>query len=291
MNVAWIGLGQMGSPMAARLLEAGHDVVVWNRTSSRADPLVEKGASRATTPAEAASSAEVVVTMIADPAALEDVVFGDDGLATGLGAGSTFVEMSTVGPDAVRALAERLPDGVAVVDAPVLGSVAQATDGELKVFAGGDAETIERIRPLLDEFGRVFHLGGLGSGASMKLVTNSTLGTLMSGLGEALALADALGLDDHTVLDILVESPIGRTAQSKRERIQSGEYPPNFKLSLAAKDLGLVEDAARAAGVPSDLAAAARAYFAGAEAAGLGPLDYSAVVAHLRQQPPAGPDE
>jgi 3-hydroxyisobutyrate dehydrogenase-like beta-hydroxyacid dehydrogenase len=268
--------------MAARLVEAGHDVAVWNRSPDRTAPLVELGARRAATPAEAAEGSEFVFTMLADPTAVDEVLFGSDGVAGAIAPGAVVVEMSTVGRSAVRAIADRLPPGVVLVDAPVLGSVPQATEGTLKIFVGGDEATVARCQPLLAAMGTPRRLGSLGAGAAMKLVANSTLGALMCGLAEALALADALGLEQQAVLDVLVESPIGVTARSKRPLIESGEYPANFKLALAAKDLGLVTAAADEAGLALRLAPAARAWLEEAAAAGLGELDYSAVVAHAR---------
>ena len=279
--------------MAARLVDAGHDVTVWNRTRERAAPLVERGAKQADSPGAAAVEAEVAITMVADPPALEQVVFGSDGLAATLGPDATLVEMSTVGPDTVRAVADRLPDGVDMLDAPVLGSVPQATEGTLKIFVGGNDAVVERCRPVLEAMGAPRHLGPIGTGAAMKLVANSTLGALMCGLGEALALADALGVDEQSVLDILVDSPIGVTAKGKRPLIESGVYQPNFSLGLAAKDLALVTAAAGAAGLELRLAPAAQAWFEQADAAGLGALDYSAVIAQMRGRaasaPPSSP--
>ena len=280
MKIAFCGLGRMGVPMAARLLDAGHDLRVWNRSPGKAGALVDAGATEAGSPAEAAAGAEVVVTMLADPAAVEDVVSSAD-----LRAGTTLVEMSTIGPGAVRSLAAGLPEGVDVLDAPVLGSIPQATEGTLKIFVGGDAEVFERRRPVLEAMGTPRHLGPLGAGAAMKLVANSTLGALMTGLAEALALADGLGLAEADVLDILSESPIGVTAKGKRPLIESGVYTPNFTLGLAAKDLRLVMEAAAAAGVELRLASAARSWFERADEHGLGDLDYSAVIADVRGQP------
>jgi 3-hydroxyisobutyrate dehydrogenase-like beta-hydroxyacid dehydrogenase len=289
-RIAFCGLGRMGEPMAERLVEAGHDVKVWNRTPERADPVVERGAAQAATPAEAATGAELTVTMLADPPALRDVVFGRDGVAHGLEPGATLVDMSTVGPDTARDVAAHLPGGAGMLDAPVLGSVPQATDGSLKLFVGGDTDLFDRWRAVLELFGRPTYLGPLGSGAAMKLVANSTLGALMCGVAEALALADRLGLDEQTVLDVLAESPIGATVKSKRSRVESGEYVPNFGLSLAAKDLRLVTHAADEAGLDLRLGPAARSWFEDAEAGGLGDLDYSAVIAWARGRPAsAGP--
>ena len=217
------------------------------------------------------------------------MLFGSAGLGPALAPGTTLVEMSTVGPDVVRSLPERLPEGVDVLDAPVLGSVPQATEGTLKIFVGGDEAVLDRCRPILEAMGTARHLGPLGSGAAMKLVANSTLGALMCGLAEALALSDALGLDQTAVLDVLVDSPIGATAKSKRKLIESGEYPPNFKLGLAAKDLRLVTSAAEDAGLELRLAPGARAWLEQADAEGKGDLDYSAVIASVRGRPAAGP--
>ena len=287
-TLGFCGLGRMGEAMAGRLLEQGDDLVVWNRTPERAGDLVERGARQASTPSEAASSVDGVITMLSTPDALEAVVFGDDGLASGLHEGQALIEMSTVGPDVVRDLGRRLPDGVGVLDAPVLGSVPQAGEGSLKIFVGGPDDLFERWRPVFERMGDPVHFGPLGAGASMKLVANATLGALMSALGEALALADALDLDQALVLDALSESPIGRTTRSKRGHIESGEYPPNFALYLAVKDLRLVTEAAEKAGVDAKLAAAARAHFEAAERAGLGELDYSAVIAQIRGQEASG---
>jgi 3-hydroxyisobutyrate dehydrogenase-like beta-hydroxyacid dehydrogenase len=284
-KIAFLGLGQMGAPMAACLLEAGNEVTAWNRTAEKAERLVERGARRADSPRQAGEGAEVAVTMLADPEALEEVVFGADGLAEGLPDGATLIEMSTVGPDAVAEVAARMPRGIEVLDAPVLGTVPQAESGTLKVFVGASDEAFERSRPLLETLGTVFHLGPPGAGAAMKLVVNSTLGALMSALGEALALADAFGLDERTVLDILSESAIGVTAKSKRRFIESGRYPPNFKLHLAAKDLRLVTDAASRRGVDTRVAESALAWLEDADAAELGDLDYSAVIAQVRGRP------
>jgi 3-hydroxyisobutyrate dehydrogenase-like beta-hydroxyacid dehydrogenase len=281
-TIAFIGLGQMGAPMAARLLDAGHDLSVWNRTREKADPLVEMGARLATSPGDASRGAEATITMVADPGALEDVVLGRDGAFHGLGEGSALIEMSTVGPDEVRSLAGRLPGGVELLDAPVLGTVPQATDGSLKIFVGGSDDGFERWRPVLEPLGTPMYIGPLGAGASMKLVANSTLGALMSGLGEALSLAEGLGLETSAVLDILADSAIGVTARSKRELIETGVYPPRFKLTLAAKDLRLVTEAGDSTDRDLRVARAARSWLEDADRAKLGDLDYSAVTAHIR---------
>lgn len=284
-TVGFLGLGLMGGPMATRLLGAGHDLVVWNRTPQRAADLVAKGARQAATPAEAASGASVVITMLADPAALEVVTGGGDGALAGMGADATLVEMSTVGPDAVRQLVERLPAGAGLIDAPVLGSVPQATDGALQIFVGGEAERYQHVRPVLEAMGTTRHVGPLGSGAAMKLVVNSTLVPMLAVLGEALALADGLGLGQAATLDVLESSPIGTAAMARRPSLESGDFPVRFKLALAAKDLDLVAAAAEQVDVHLKVAPAARAWVADAIDAGRGEQDYSSVLAHIRAGP------
>lgn len=288
-KLGFCGLGQMGSAMASRLLEAGHDLTVWNRSPAKAEPLRSAGATVAGTPAEAVAGTEAVFTMLADPAALQEVVFGSQGLVAQLGPETALIDCSTVGPDPIRTVAERLGEEVAVIDAPVLGSVPQVRQGTLKVFAGGSPGAVERFRPVLEVFGTVFPFGPVGSGQAMKLVANSTLAGLMTTLGEGVALAQGLGLDLHQVFDILVNSPIGVTATGKRPLIESGTYPPNFKLALALKDLDLIADAANRAGLELLIAEASRFWYAQALAAGLGDLDYSAVVAAIAGLPASLP--
>ncbi|HZD68532.1 MAG TPA: NAD(P)-dependent oxidoreductase, partial [Actinomycetes bacterium] len=163
--IAFIGLGAMGSRMARRLLDAGNDVVVWNRTPAKAERMTARGATMAGSCAEAASRAEMVITMVADPAALRAVTEGPSGIAAGLTPGATMIDMSTVGPDAVSRLDSVLPDGVALLDAPVLGSISEAESGTLKIFIGGPAGAAERAMPVLSALGTPLRVGPLGSGA------------------------------------------------------------------------------------------------------------------------------
>jgi 3-hydroxyisobutyrate dehydrogenase/2-hydroxy-3-oxopropionate reductase len=284
--VAVVGLGAMGSRIARRLLEAGHDLVVWNRTAERAQPLVEAGAAAAASPAEAAARAEAVLTMVADPAALRDVTEGEDGVVAGVGEGAVVIEMSTVGPDAVRRLASVLGERAGLLDAPVLGSRSEAEEGTLKVFVGGRPELVARWTPLLSVLGSPLHVGPLGSGAAAKLVANTTLVGTIGVLGEALALAEGLGLPREKAFEVLATTPLAAQAERRRESIESGAYPPRFALYLARKDAELVVAAGREAGVDLRLTEAARAWLADAEEAGLGDRDYSAVLARILGQHP-----
>ncbi len=282
-KIAFLGLGQMGTPMSTRLLDAGHDLVVWNRTPGRAAPLVERGAGLASSPLEAAAGVEFAVTMLATPEAVEEVLFGTEGLVHGLGPGQTLIEMSTIGPTAVHSIASRMPAGVAMVDAEVRGSVPEAMDGRLHVFVGATDGDFERVRPIVESLGDVRHVGGLGAGAAMKLVVNSTLGAAIVALGEALALGDSLGLQRRTVLDVLEDSPIGPIVRAKRLSVESAQYPPSFKLRLADKDLRLVTEAGDEAGLDLKAGRATRAWLDEAMDQGAGDLDFSAVVATIAE--------
>jgi 3-hydroxyisobutyrate dehydrogenase len=277
-KIAFLGLGNMGAPMSTRLVNAGHDVTVWNRTAQRTAPFADAGAGVAASPAEAAAGADFAITMLASPAALGNVLFGPDGLAAALSTGQTLVEMSTIGPDAFRSAVARLPDGVAAVDAPVRGSIPEATNGRLHVYVGAADEDFERVQPVLKVFGDVQHVGASGAGAAMKLVVNTTLTASMVAFGEALALGQALGLDQNSMLNVLVDSPIGSTVAAKRANVETGRYPPNFKLSLAAKDMHLAIAAADDAGAVLDAAEAVSRWLDEAAAEGAGYLDFSAVV-------------
>ncbi|MDT4939491.1 MAG: 3-hydroxyisobutyrate dehydrogenase [Pseudonocardiales bacterium] len=284
-KIAFLGLGYMGTPMATRLVNGGNEVTVWNRSVERTQPLVHAGASVAESPADAAAGADVVITMLATPDALEQVLFGADGLASALSSGQTWVDMSTVGPDAFRSAAARLPTGVAAVDAPVRGSVPEASEGRLHIYVGAEGEDYERVRPILEILGDVHQVGGPGAGAAMKLVVNTTLTAAIVAAGEALALGQALGLDERVVLDVLADSPIGPTVRAKRANIEAGRYPPAFKLSLADKDMHLAVDAAQHAGIALKAADTVRGWLDEAAGNGAADLDFSAVVATILGRP------
>lgn len=223
MRIAFLGLGAMGGPMAHRLVAAGHDVTVWNRDPGR----TVAGARRADTPTDAVRDAEVVITMLAGPDAVEAVVLAFAGALT---PGSVLVEMSTIGPDAVAALAKRLPAGVGLVDAPVGGSVGKAAAGELTVFAGGTDADVDRVTPVLDSLGTVVRLGGSGSAAAAKLVVNTALIAGLALLGELRELADRLGVPAD---ELLAAGPM----RAFTERAKGAGA--HFTMALAEKDLGL----------------------------------------------------
>ena len=280
-TVTVVGLGAMGSRIARRLLDAGHDIVVWNRTPGKSAQLVDLGAIRADTPAEAARPAEAVITMVSDARALRDVTEGPVGIAAGVGASTTVIQMSTVGTEPISRLASILPPGTGLLDAPVLGSIAEAQSGSLKIFVGGPLPMVVRWTPILSELGSPIHVGPLGAGSAAKLVANSTLFGVLGVLGEALALARALGLPDDVAFEVLAATPLAAQADRRRPSLESGEFPARFSLSLARKDAELVLAAAGAEGADLRLAKAALSWLEDAEGAGLGDQDYSAVLAHM----------
>ena len=190
-------------------------------------------------------------------------------------------ELFTVGPDEVRSVAARMPKGVSLVDAPVRGSLPQATSGRLDIFVGATDESYERVRPILESLGSVRHVGGQGSGAAMKLVANLTLGAAIVALGEALSLGESLALGRKLLLDALADSPIGPIVAAKRANIESRQFAPSFKLQLAAKDMKLVMEAAAVRGRDLKQAQANRAWLDEAAEHGAADLDFSAVVATI----------
>jgi HAD superfamily hydrolase (TIGR01450 family) len=274
----------MGSRMARRVLDAGWPLTVWNRTRSKMVALTEAGAEMAETPASAAAGADIVISMVTDAGALRAVTEGRDGVLAGARAGTTLIDMSTVGPRAVALLASRLPDEFELVDAPVLGSLAEAEAGSLTIFAGGSTVLVERVTSVLSAMGSVVHVGGLGSGSAAKLVANASLFNVLGALGEALCLADALGLSRETTYRVLEATPLAAQAARRRPAIEANEYPPRFPLALARKDVAVIAEAARtAADTDVRMTQAAGSWLADADQAGWGTKDYSAVLAYIAE--------
>jgi len=280
-RVAVVGLGAMGSRIARRFIDAGHDVVVWNLTPSKVAPLTDRGAAAAHTPAEAARRAEAVVTMVADPAALREVTEGPEGVVAGAAPSTTVLQMSTVGVEPVTRLASELAAGTGLLDAPVLGSVAEAESGSLRIFVGGEPALVERWTPLLSTLGSPLHVGPVGAGSAAKLVANSTLFGVIGAIGEALVLAKRLGLSQEAAFEVLDSTPLAAQADRRRPSIESGQYPARFSLALARKDADLILQAAAASGADLRVSEAARTWLADAQGAGWGDQDYSAVLAYM----------
>jgi 3-hydroxyisobutyrate dehydrogenase-like beta-hydroxyacid dehydrogenase len=277
----------MGSAMVRRLRGAGYDVVVYNRTAATAASLAaSSGAVALGSAREAGAAADVVLVSLADDAAVAAVYQGPDGLVAGLRDGAVVVETSTVAPETVRALAALVEQRSAtLLDGPVSGSVPVVERGELTFLVGGNASALDRVRPVLGALGtRVFHLGGVGTGATMKLAVNSVVHALNQALSEALVLAEKAGVARGAAYEVFTASVVGAPfVQYKRAAFeQPDEAPVAFSLDLVAKDLALIEALGTAVGARMEQLATNRRVVEEAVRAGLGDRDMSAMAVLLR---------
>ena len=240
MKLGFIGLGARGAPMAKNLLEAGHELAVWNRSPERVDPLVEAGARRADSPADAASGTRATILMVTNAEAVQEVLFGDKGVVRRLPAGAAIINMGTIDAVATTKIAKTLGDlGYRMLDAPVSGSTPLAAAGELNIMVGGDEQTFKEFEPVLATMGeKISRLGEVGSGARMKLINNLIMGANMAVLSEGLALGEAAGIPVEKQLEvILAGGAASGVAQRRSGNLISGSYEPQFKLSHELKDL------------------------------------------------------
>lgn len=286
MRIAFIGLGIMGSRMAANLLEGGYEITVHNRTKSKAEELLSQGALWADTPAEAAHKADVLISMLEDPNAVECVALGEKGFLAALKKKSIWIDSSTVNPTfslkMSRLAAERK---VNFLDAPVSGSKEPAENAELIFLVGGREKDLKKVQPLLDLMGRkTIYVGGNGKGAAMKIMINQLLGQSMLALSESLSLGMAMGIDKSDALDILMDSPVtAPILQAFRSRIEDGNYEPNFPLKHLHKDLHLFTHTAHEYQKASPLTNTAKEVYALAKQKGQGDLDFSSVFKFLQE--------
>ena len=271
-KLGYVGLGMMGFPMSRRLLNAGYDVAIWNRSAGKAKPLIEAGATLAAKPQEVATSASIIFMCVTDAAAVEDVVFGPDGFATVPGAGKLVVDFSSIHPDKARAIAARLKaaNGMSWVDAPVSGGTKGAEEGTLAVMAGGDAADIERIRPyVLAMARRLTHMGPTGAGQMTKLCNQVIVGCAMAVLAEATRLAVNSGIDAGK----LPEALAGGFADSiplqlfVPRMVQDIHSPPLGHIATLLKDLDTVANVAHDTSTPIPMASLAAQLFRLAKAA------------------------
>lgn len=279
-NVALLGLGLMGGPMGHNLLKKGFPLTVWNRTPSRADGLVAAGAKRAATPREAAASAEVVITIVSDPPAVENVLWGADGVLAGLRPGSVLVDSSTVSPAlARRAAAACAERGCEFLDAPVTGGTWGAERGELVFMVGGKAEVLQRVAPVLGAVGKQWlHLGPHGAGQVIKIATNLILVMQTVATAEALALVRGAGIPGEKLAEVM-QASMGRSKliDVKLPMMLEGRYTPSFPLRLMNKDVGLALELGAQSGVKTPGATVAREVITAVERATKEDLDYAAL--------------
>jgi 3-hydroxyisobutyrate dehydrogenase len=280
MKVAFIGMGRMGRLMASHVLDAGHELTVWNRTPGRAEALVARGASEVARIEDAVTDVDAVVLMLFDGDTVHEVL---EPIGRAASEGTLVIDATTTGPDAARRLgAEAHELGLRFVDAPVMGSLAPAEAGTLGVLVGGSEADFADAFPLLELWGdrdRIRHLGPIGAGNALKTVFNLGIGIALAGLAETLKLAADLGLDRAATLDTLEAGPFGWTIKQKRAMALSGDYSSTaFSLDLLAKDLQLALDNA-ADELP--VTAASLALAKDASSAGRGEQDYATMIGHL----------
>jgi 3-hydroxyisobutyrate dehydrogenase-like beta-hydroxyacid dehydrogenase len=281
-RVGFLGLGIMGSRMAANLARAGFPLTVWTHTPAKAERWAsEHGASAASTPAEVAASSDIVVSMVVDGEQVAGVLLGADGVADSAHPGLLCVDMSTIGPtDARRIGAELKERGVEMLDAPVTGSSPRAEDGSLTIMVGGDAKAFARVRPLLEVMGRLIaHVGELGQGQMLKLINNALGAANAAAVAEALLLARATGIDLEAFVEV-VSSGSGASAQLqlKSGPMREHDYTPMFKTAHMLKDVRLCLEEAQRAGIPFPAAAHARDLLAGAMGRGHADQDYASMI-------------
>ncbi|TFG67801.1 MAG: NAD(P)-dependent oxidoreductase [Thermomicrobiales bacterium] len=284
-RVAFLGLGTMGLPMAANLARAGFSVTAWNRTPGRADELTELGVSLAATPAAAAADAEFAVICVSDTPDVEAILFGSDGVVDGAAPGTLVIDCSTIAPSGSWDFAARLDErDLRMIDAPVSGGSEGARNATLSIFVGGEADDVERARPILAALGQtITHVGPIGAGQAVKAVNQVILAGAYLGVAEGIVLAIKAGLDVEQVVEALG----GGAAQSwvlanRSGRMLENDYPLGFKVSLHRKDLAIAMDLAERLGVVLPVTALAAQLETGLIAAGHGDEDMSTVARSIR---------
>jgi 3-hydroxyisobutyrate dehydrogenase len=287
MRIGFIGLGTMGAPMARRLLEAGFEVSVHNRTREREEALEALGSRHTATPRECARDRELVITMVSDTPDVQAVVLGEDGVVESMERGGVLVDMSTISPATTRLIAAALADhGVAMLDAPVSGGSEGANNGTLSIMVGGEEAALERARPALEVLGRtITHVGGPGSGQVAKAVNQVIIAGTYAAIAEGLALAMAAGVDVEAVHQAVSGGAAGSWGLTHRgPNMIHHHYPLGFRTRLHRKDLGIALDAARELGVAIPVAAYVEQLETSLVKRGYGDEDVSNIARIVREQ-------
>jgi 2-hydroxy-3-oxopropionate reductase len=280
-TVGFIGLGIMGGPMAANLVKAGFDVTGYNRTRSKVDALIEAGGRGADDVPEAVRDADVIVTMLPDSPDVEAVATGEDGIFTNARPGALYVDMSSIRPDVSARLAELGRDrGLRVLDAPVSGGEVGAIEGTLSIMVGGEAADFEEAKPVLQAVGKtIVHVGPAGSGQTVKAANQLIVAGNIELVAEAIVFLEAYGVDLKAALEVLGGGLAGSTVLARKgTSMLAREFQPGFRLELHHKDLGIVQSAAREAGVVIPLGAVVSQLVAALVARGDGGLDHSGLL-------------
>lgn len=285
-RVGLIGLGLMGSPMAANFLKAGFPLTVWNRTAEKAQKLAKLGATAAKSPADAAAKTDILLTIVSDPPALEEVLWGEQGALSALKSGSVLIDSSTVSPALARRIAKSCAEkSVAFLDAPVTGGTWGAEKGELVFMMGGEKETFERVRPVLEAVGKHFFLlGPNGAGQTVKLAMNLILALEVEALAEGLELVTSSGVDGAKLIEVL-QSSMGRAPvlDVKAPVMLKHDFAPSFPLRLMHKDIRLAMELAKENGLELPAGAAAYKAYSAVKAAAKSDVDYAAIASYWKR--------
>ncbi len=278
--VGFIGLGNMGEPMAHNVLKAGFPMVIWNRTSEKAKGLLDRGAAWGNSPREVAEKCDVLITVLSDASAVREVLLGDDGVASA-GSGPTVVEMSTISPkDSIEVAEELARSGKVMLDAPISGSTKAAEDGIITILVGGDASALDRARPILDAMSKnIFHMGPNGLGCYMKLINNIVLAALLAGFSEAFVMGRKAGLEGDRMLEVILHGSAScPLLEFKGKAIEERNFSPTFHLRMMRKDLSLAMATADALKTPMPLTSILNELHQAGIAQGLGDQDFSSIV-------------
>src|ERR1700680_1061101 len=279
-NLGFIGLGVMGGNMVERLLSQGHSVVGYNRTRSKAQPLIDKGMKWARSPQRAAPAADIVLAMVTNSAALDEIANGPDGLLSGMSAGKVFVDMSTVSPDVSRALAAKIREkGADMVDAPVSGSVITLQQGKLSLMVGGRKETFDRVKPVLEDIGpKVTYVGPNGLAVAMKIATNLSLAVQMLAFSEGVLLAEKSGISRQTAVEVLTHSVIASPmVQYRGPFVLDMPQEAWFNVNMMQKDMLLALEMGRHLNVPLPTTAVTNEFLTAARGMGYVERDFAVI--------------
>jgi len=284
MQIGFIGLGIMGSRMAANLQKAGHKLVVYNRTREKAQTLIDAGAKCCDTPAQLAEKVDILFTMLANPEAVDQAALGNNGFLENMKPNAIWVDCSTVNPSFSKAMAAQAQKRqIRYVDAPVMGTKKPAQEGQLVFYAGGKTEDVKILSPYFEIMGKaVKHVGDHGMGASFKMVANLLVAQNIIIFSEAVSLGCALGFSQEMLFEALLDGPLAAPYLSlKKQKIEAGNYEADFPLKWMHKDLHLVALTAYEKGVALPAANAAKEIFSQAKMAGLGEKDFAVIFEYL----------
>src|SRR5215203_2519761 len=285
-KVGFIGLGIMGKPMAKNLMEAGYELVLYNRTLEKAEELSEDGAEFAANPREVAENSEIIVTMLPDSPDVRNVVAGKDGVLEGIEEGSLLVDMSTISPVVTEELAEAAKEnGASMLDAPVSGGDVGAIEGTLSIMVGGEEEDFERAKPLFEVMGgTVTHVGPSGTGQIVKAANQIVVALTIEAVSEALVLGSKGGVAPEKILDVLGGGLAGnKVMEAKREKMLEHSFDPGFRIELHHKDLGIALAAGREYGVTLPVTAIVDQMLETLKLRGKGDQDHSAILTLIEE--------